>query len=87
MAKIICKINIGLKNQKVYIQGQKYSNKQTLESYDVPIEDIAKFIISQEGINEVYLGGIKNYTEEIKNEIKDLEIQKYAKNTIKFFNI
>lgn len=87
MAKVICKINLGTKTQTVYIQGQKYSNKQTLESYEIPIENIANFIISQQGIDEVYLGGTKIYTEKIEDEIKDLEIKKYAKNTIKFHYI
>ena len=87
MAKVICKINLGAKNQNIYIQSQKYSNKQTLETYEVPIENIANFIISQQGIDEVYLGGTKIYIEKIEDEIKDLEIKKYAKNTIKFYYI
>lgn len=84
MAKAICKINVGLKNQTIYIQGQKYSNKQTLESYEVPIQNIANFLINQSGITEIHLGGSKVYIQKIEDDIKDLEIKKYAKNSIKF---
>lgn len=84
MARIICKINIGLKNQTVYIQGQKYSNKQTLESFEMPIQNIANFIIDQQGISEVRLSGSKIYTEKIEDDVKELELKKYSKNKIKF---
>ena len=38
MSKAICRINIGLKNQTVYIQNKKYkyNNKHVLKSYEVP---------------------------------------------------
>ena len=85
MARVICKINIGLKNQTVYIQGQKYSNKQTLESYEMPVQEVANFIANQQGISEVHFGGSKIYTEKIEDDIKELELKKYSKNKIKFF--
>ena len=84
MARVICKINVGLKNQTVYIQNQKYSKKQTLESYEIPIQNIADFIVNQSGITEVHFGGSKIYTEKIEDNIKNLELKKYNKNTIKF---
>lgn len=84
MARVICKINIGLKNQTVYVQGEKYNNRQTLESFEMPIQNIANFIVNQQGISEVRLSGSKIYTEKIEDDVKELELKKYSKNKIKF---
>ncbi len=84
MAKIICKINIGIRNQTVYIRSQKYSNKQTLESFEVPIENIAHFIMQQQDVSEVYLSGSKVYVTKIEDDVKELELKKYSTNKIKF---
>ena len=84
MARAICKINMGLKNQTVYIQSQKYSNKQTLESYEVPFQNLANFFINQSDITEIHFGGSKTFAQKIENDIKKLELEKYSKNTIQF---
>lgn len=86
MAKAICKINIGLKNQTVYIQNKKYkySNKYVLKSYEVPFQDLANFFINQTKVTEIHLGGPASFIQRLESDIKKLELNKYNKNTIQF---
>ena len=50
MTKIICDINMGVMKQTVYIEGQKYSGKKTLEKYEIELNKLPEFIVKQEDI-------------------------------------
>ena len=88
MAKIICKVNIGLSKQTVYIESQKYSGKRTLEHFVVPTEEIPNFIVKQKDIEDIYLGGAtKDYLSKIEQETNELEKTLYSQSTKTFHYI
>lgn len=79
MAVIISKINLGLKNQEVFIKGQKYSNKETLETFKVPTEKLSEFIAKTEDVAEVVLSGPTDYLKEIQKDTEKKEKSLYKK--------
>lgn len=88
MAEIICNIKPGVLKQDIYIKGQKYSNKNTLEKYSLEMEEIPEFIAKQKDIKDVFLGGVsKFFLEKIEYDTKQLEKNLYNKqDTDKIFH-
>ena len=78
MEKIVCDIKLGIKQQNVYIIGEKYSNKKTIESFMIPFDKISDFII-QHNITNITLKGPKIFTQKIEEETKEKELKKYSK--------
>lgn len=79
MAVIISKINLGLRDQEVFIKGQKYSNKQTLETFKVPTEKLSEFIAKTEDVENVVLAGPIAYLKEIEKDTQKKEKSLYKK--------
>lgn len=79
MPTIICKINLGTRLQRIYIQNEKYSKKEILETYWMPFEAISDFILKQEDVFQVKMYGPKSYTEKIEKEVHEKELTKYSK--------
>ena len=84
MARMICKINMGTLMQKVFIQGQKYSNKKTIEPYRISLDDLPDFIVEHSDVQDVFLKGPMEYTKKIKQETEEKEMLKYSKVTKTF---
>ena len=84
MATIICKINLGLKNQTVFIRSEKYSNKETMEEYQMPIEDISSFIANTQDVADAVFSGPREYAKKIEQETKEA---KYSKIKTRFIYI
>jgi len=87
MATIICKINLGLKNQTVFIRSEKYSNKETMEEYQMPIEDISSFIANTQDVADAVFSGPREYAKKIEQETKEKEKAKYSKIKTRFIYI
>ena len=83
MEKIVCNISLGAKNQDVYIIGEKYSNKKTIQSFSMPVDEIPNFIIKHD-IYDIVLKGPKTFTQQIEEKIKQQGLEKYTQNKIKF---
>lgn len=79
MAIMACKVNMGTLYQEVTIRNKKYSDKDTVETYKIPLEEIPKFIAKIEDVDTVYLSGPKPYLTKIKDETKEEEIKRYKK--------
>ena len=79
MSTIICNLKLGLRDQEVYIRGQKYSNKQTLESFKVPTEKLSEFIANTKDTNQAVLQGPIDYLKKIKENTEKIEKTKYSK--------
>lgn len=79
MATIICKLSLGLKNQEVFIQSQKYSKKQTIESFQVPTEQLADFIAKTSDVSKAVLSGPIDYLKKIEEDTQKKEKSKYSK--------
>lgn len=79
MAVISCKINLGLKDQRISIHSKKYSDKDTTESYEMPLEDIPSFIAKTKDVEKVYLSGPASYLKQIQNRTREEEIKLYKK--------
>ena len=84
MAKIICNIQLGLAKQQLFIIGQKYNNKKTIETYELILKDIAPFISDNEDITQVYIKGPPAICHIIEEDTKNLEIIKYSKKKTHF---
>ena len=85
-AKLICKINMGALKQDVYIQGQKYSGKQTLENFKLSLDEIPEFIAKQRDIKDIYISGVnQNFFQKIEMDTRKIEYSLYNKDT-KFFH-
>ena len=87
MATLICKINLGLKNQTVFIRSEKYSHKETMEEYQMPFEDIASFIAGAQDVEEAVFSGPREYAKKIEQETKEKEKARYSKIKTKFVYI
>ena len=74
---------MGIAKQIVFIEGQKYSGKKTLERYEVELKKLPDFIVEQD-ISDIYLFGNENFTKKIEKETRELELNLYAKDTKKF---
>lgn len=84
MATIVCKLHLGLRNQQIFIQGQKYSKKETIENYSVPTEKLSSFIATAEGVSEAVLEGPVDYLKKIKEDTQKEEMARYSKVKTKF---
>lgn len=85
-AKAICKINIGLMHQTVYVQNKKYKDKEILEKHYVTLKDLPEFFANLKDVNEIYISGVsKEFGESIEKETKMIQYQKYNEDT-KHFN-
>lgn len=82
MSKLICKVRLGALNQDVLIQ-----ENDTVEAYQMPLKDISTFIIENQDIKEVYLGGTESFMKKIQQEVKQLELAKYSTTKINFHYI
>lgn len=87
MATLICKINLGIKNQTVFIRSEKYSHKETMEEYQMPVEDIASFIADMQDVEEAVFSGPREYAKKIEQETKEKEKTKYSKVKTRFVYI
>lgn len=87
MATIICKINLGIKMQQVYIESKKYSDKKIVETYQLPIDDLATFIAKHEDVKQARLSGPKFYLEKIEKDTKEIEMRQYSKEKTVFYYI
>lgn len=79
MPTIICNLKLGLREQEVFIRGQKYHNKQTLETFKVPTEKLSEFIANTQDVNQVVLQGPIDYVKKIKENTQKMEKTKYSK--------
>ena len=79
MATIVCKLQLGLKNQEIFIQSQKYSKKETIESFNIPTQQIADFIAKANDVQQAVLSGPATYLEKIKKDTHNKEQLKYSK--------
>lgn len=79
MATIICKLSLGLKNQEVFIQSQKYSKKKTIESFQIPTEQLADFIAKTSDVSKAVLSGPIDYLKKIEEDTQKKEKSKYSK--------
>ena len=52
MATAICKINLGLKEQTLFIQ-----NDKEMKTYQLSFDDLSNFIVEKSDINEVIFSG------------------------------
>lgn len=84
MANAVCKLQLGLKNQTIFIKNYKYHNKQTLESIKVPTEEIPNFIAKTSDITEVVLSGPIEYLKKIEKDTEKIEKTKYSTIKTKF---
>lgn len=85
-AKAICKINIGLMHQTVYVENKKYKDKETLETHYITLKDLPEFFANLKDVNEIYISGVsKEFGESIEKETKMIQYQKYNEDT-KHFN-
>ena len=82
MKKLICQINIGIKQQKVFIHDD--IDTDTVEEYTVSLKDLPNFIVNYSDISNVFLKGSKDYLKKIEDETHNLEIQKYNEKKITF---
>lgn len=83
MEKILCDIQLGVLKQQVFIIGEKYNNKRTVESFTMQLDEIPDFIMKQ-NIHEVVLKGPKRFTNKIEQETKEKQICQYHETKIKF---
>ena len=83
MEKILCDLQLGVLKQQVFIIGEKYDNKRTVESFSLQLNEIPDFIINQ-NIYEVVLKGPRGFTNKIEQETKEKQICKYHDTKIKF---
>lgn len=82
-AQMACKVSIGTMYQTVYIQNTKYDGKVTKEVYNIPIKELADFIVDTKDVEDVYLAGPIAYLMKIQQEVKSKELKKYNKNSKK----
>ena len=86
MAKIICKIDLGMLKQDLFIESQKYSGKPTLEKFSLTLDEIPSFIAKQKDIKDIYIKGAnKTFLEKIEHDTKKLEYNLYNQDT-KYFH-
>lgn len=83
MKSIICKIQLGLGLQQLFIK----KDGDKIESVKMPIKDIAKFIVNQEQDVEMFFSGSKDFFLKIKQQTEELEIAKYGIKKAKFHYI
>ena len=79
MAVIICKLALGLKDQEVFIKGQKYGGKPTLETYKIPTEELSNFIAKTADVSEAVLTGPTDYLKKIEKDTLKKEKSLYTK--------
>lgn len=85
-AKAICKINIGLMHQTVFIKNTKYKDKEIIETHSVLLKDLPEFFANLQDVDDIYISGVsKNFGKSIEKETKIIQYQKYNKDT-KHFN-
>lgn len=81
MAKIICKINLGVLYQDIFIEDQ---NK--IEKFSIPLNEIPNFIVKQREIKDIYIKTPnKDFFKNIELKTKKLEYNLYTQNT-KYFH-
>lgn len=77
--RMVCKINIGTRMQQVFIEGEKYSKKKTIETFWMPLDDISTFIADHEDVEDVYLVGPMAITKHIQKIAETKEQEQYKK--------
>lgn len=82
MATAICKINLGLKEQTLFIQ-----DNGEMKNYQLSLNDLSNFIVEKTDINEVIFSGPRQYVKKIEQETKEKEKSKYTKIKTKFIYI
>ena len=79
----IVKINMFTKDQEVYITDK--DSETGFTSYHVPIANIGKSLIEFQDLHTIHIYGNEQYVKQVKNNIQQLEINKYNKNDIKIY--
>lgn len=81
-AKAICKIDLGVIDQTIYVQNEKYKGKQTLETYKSSLKELPEFFANLNDVNDIYLSGAsKDFELTIEKETRKIQYKKYNQDT------
>ena len=83
MERILCDIQLGSKNQQVYVIKELYGKEKNIQSFSMDIDEIPNFIFKH-NINDIILKGPKNFTQKIEEKVKEKELKDYTNTKINF---
>lgn len=87
-AKAICKINIGVINQTIYIENEKNKGKKILEDYSITLQNLPEFLANLNDVDKIYISGVsKDFGHLIEEKTRTIQYKKYNKDTKLFYYI
>lgn len=85
MSKIILKVQPTDKMQEVHVLTATKNGVSTDKVYGVELNQLPKFIVNQNGVEEVHFKGNSSFAQKIIDEAKMEEFTKYSENKILYY--